>query len=78
MSSKFDFPLLYKLIRNTITPVSTPTRGWGHNPLPNDIREEDDIERIRHKRNLLVHNTDFQLNDSDFNNLWTDLSQVNR
>lgn len=76
-SSNFDFTLLYKLIRNTITPVSTPTCGWGPKPLPTDIKEEDDIERIRHNRNQLAHNTKFQLNDSDFNNLWTDLSQVN-
>ncbi|XP_071138239.1 E3 ubiquitin-protein ligase DZIP3-like [Mytilus edulis] len=76
-SGNFDFTLLYKLIRHTITPGSTPTRGWGQNPLPNDIREEDDIERIRHNRNLLAHNIEFKLNDSDFNNLWTDLSQVN-
>lgn len=57
--------------------MSTPTRGWGQHPLPNDIREEDDIERIRHNRNILAHNTEFQLNDFDFLKLWTDLSQVN-
>lgn len=56
--------------------MSTPTRGWGSKPLPGDITEEDDIERIRQNRNVLAHNTEFKLKDSDFQNLWTDLSQV--
>lgn len=75
-AKNFDFTLLYKLIRNTITHMSAPTRGWGSKPLPGDITEEDDIERIRENRNLLAHNTEFKLNDSDFTNMWTDLSQA--
>ncbi|VDH98267.1 Hypothetical predicted protein [Mytilus galloprovincialis] len=75
-STDFDFSLLYKLTRNTLTTLSAPTSGWGSQPLPGDITKEDDIERIRHSRNLLAHNTEFRLNDSDFNNMWTDLSQA--
>lgn len=75
-SSTFDFTVLYKLIRNTITPLPPPTRGWGLLPSPGEITEEDDIERIRHHRNLLAHNTELKLNDLDFNTVWTDLSQV--
>lgn len=56
--------------------MSAPTRGWGTKPLQGDITEEDDIERIHENRNLLAHNTEFKLNDSDFTNMWTDLSQV--
>lgn len=75
-SSKFDITLLYHLIRNTITPLPSPTSGWGSSPLPGEITEEDDIERIRHHRNLSAHDKELTLEDLDFNTKWADLSQV--
>lgn len=51
---KFDFSLLYKLIRyfNLVNP---PNRGWGNQPQGNDIDVGDDIERLRKSRNSIVH-----------------------
>ena len=31
------------------------------------LTETDDIERIRQHRNIMAHNTDFKISDSDFN-----------
>jgi hypothetical protein len=76
ISTDFDFTLLYKLIRNLLTAILAPTRGWGNQPLPGHLNETDDIERIRHLRNILAHNSEFEICDTDFFTHWTDLSQV--
>ena len=75
-SADFDFTLLYKLIRNLLTAIPAPTCGWGNQPLPGHLNETDDIERIRHLRNNLAHNSEFEICDIDFSSNWTDLSQV--
>ncbi|CAG2192711.1 unnamed protein product [Mytilus edulis] len=75
-STSFDFSLLYKLIRNTLSLLSSPTRGWGIKPLKGDITDLDDIERIRHNRTLLANNTKLKLTNSDFKYLVNDLSQA--
>jgi hypothetical protein len=75
-SADFDFTLLYKLIRNILTAIPAPTRGWGYQPLPGHLNETDDIERIRYLRNFLAHNSTFEICDTDFSTHWTDLSQV--
>ena len=75
-SADFDFTLLYKLIRNLLTAIPAPTCGWGKQPLPGDLNETDDIERIRHLRNNLAHNSDFKICDTDFSFHWTYLSKV--
>jgi hypothetical protein len=64
------------LIRNLVTGIPAPTRGWGIPPLPTHINETDDIERIRDLRNELAHNPKFEICDTDFSTHWTDLSQV--
>jgi hypothetical protein len=76
VSTDFDFTLLYKLIRNLLTAIPAPTCGWGNQPLPGHLNETDDIERIRHLRNNIVHNSDSEICDIDFSTHWTDLSQV--
>jgi hypothetical protein len=76
VSTDFDFTLLYKLIRNLLTAIPAPTCGWGNQPLPGHLKETDNIERIRHLRNNLAHNSDFEICDTDFSTHWTDLSQV--
>jgi hypothetical protein len=68
--------LLYKLIRNLLTAIPAPARGWGNQPLPRDLNETDDIERIRCLRNFLTHNSKFEICDTDFSTHWNDLSQV--
>lgn len=75
-STSFDFSLLYKLIRNTLSLLSSPTRGWGIKPLKGDITDLDDVERIRHNRNVLANNTELKLTNSVFKYLVNDLSQV--
>ena len=75
-SADFDFTLLYKLIRNLLTAIPAPTCGWGNQPLPGHLNETDDIERIRHLRNNLAHNSEFEICDTDFSTHWTDLSLV--
>ena len=76
VSTDFDFTLLYKLIRNLLTTIPAPTCGWGYQPSPGDINKTDDIERIRHLRNILAHNSNFEICETDFSTYWTDLSQV--
>ena len=77
VSADFHFILLYKLIRNLLTAIPAPTCGWGNQPLPGHINEADDLERIRHLRNILAHNVNAEICDTDFSTYWTDLSQVN-
>ena len=74
-SADFDFILLYKLIRNRLS-IPAPYCGWGSQPLPHHLDIADDIERIRYFRNILTHNSDFEICDTDFSTHWTDLSQV--
>jgi hypothetical protein len=76
VSTDFDFTLLYKLIRNLLPAIPAPTRGWGIQPLPGHVNETDDIERIRYLRNILAHNSEFEICDADFSTHWADLSQV--
>jgi hypothetical protein len=76
VSTEFDFSLLYKLIRNLLTAIPAPTCGWGNSPSPWHVNETDDIERIRDFRNILSHNTEFEISDVHFSTHWTDLSQV--
>ena len=73
-SADFDFTLLYKLIRNLVTGIPAPTRGWGNPPCCSN--EADNIERIRYLRNNLAHNSKLEISEADFSTYWTDLSEV--
>jgi hypothetical protein len=66
--------LLYKLIRNLVTGIPAPTRGWGNPPCCSN--EADNIERIRHLRNILAKNSKLEISEADFSAHWTDLSEV--
>jgi hypothetical protein len=66
--------LLYKLIRNLVTCIAAPTRGWGNPPCCSN--EADSIERIRHLRAILAHNSKLEISEADFSAHWTDLSEV--
>jgi hypothetical protein len=66
--------LLYKLIRNLVTGIPAPTRGWGNPPCCSN--EADNIERIRYLRNNLAHNSKLEISEADFSTYWTDLSEV--
>ena len=75
-SADFDFTLLYKLIRNLVTGIPAPTRGWASSPPPCCSNEADNIERIRHLRNNLAHNSKLEISEADFSTYWTDLSEA--
>lgn len=60
---------MYAMFRNTIN-ISQPTRGWGQTPDANDIREADDIERIRIYHKKISHeNSSRMVNMAIFNDL---------
>jgi hypothetical protein len=68
--------LLYKLIRNLVTGIPAPTRGWGNPPCCSN--EADNIERIRYLRNNLAHNSKLEICETYVSTYWTDLSQVTK
>lgn len=68
--SKFDVPLLYKLIRNLCSTLE-PRNKWGSNPTKYDLCIGDDIERIRVIRNAyFAHTESAEISDDDFKKLW--------
>lgn len=44
---KLDLSLLYNLLRNVCKYITPPNRGWGYDPLSDDVSLGADIERIR-------------------------------
>lgn len=66
---------MYTIIRN-VCEVEPPKNGWGKQPNDNDTKISDDIERIRHKRNLICHETALNMETSDFNKSALDLIRV--
>lgn len=74
--SRFDVPLLYKLIRN-LCPTLEPTNKWGNKPTVNDVCVGDDIERIRVLRNAyFAHTESAEISDDEFKKLWHDVKCV--
>lgn len=67
--------MMYTIIRNACQ-VKPPTRDWGKQPNDDDISTSDDIERIRHKRNLICHENALNMETSDFNKSALDLIGV--
>lgn len=70
-----DVSLMYSMIRNTIT-MSNPSKGWGNFPDATDIKVSDDIERIRHYRNMISHEHSAEMTTEDFNTSVLDLIMV--
>lgn len=66
---------MYTIIRN-VCQVQPPKNGWGKQPNDNDIGISDDIERIRHKRNLICHENALNMETSNFNKSALDLIRV--
>lgn len=67
--------MMYTIIRNACQ-VQPPTRDWGKQPNDDDTSTLDDIERIRHKRNLICHENALNMETSDFNKSALDLIWV--
>ncbi|XP_061194554.1 uncharacterized protein LOC133202710 [Saccostrea echinata] len=77
LSSMFDVSIMYKLLRNYVEDLPTPTKGWGKKPDIGDIKETDDLERIRIYRNKFSHaGQDSTLEKDEFNMYWMDISQA--
>ncbi|CAC5423148.1 unnamed protein product [Mytilus coruscus] len=64
-----DVSLMYKIIRN-LNLVPPPTRGWDNqiHPMVSEITIGDDIERIRHRRNEIVHRGNTKVDNSELAN----------
>lgn len=74
-SADLDMSMMYTIIRHACQ-VPPPKSGWGKQPNDNDIEIADDIERIRHKRNLICHENALNMETSDFNKSALDLIRV--
>lgn len=73
---KFDFTLLYTLIRN-LCPKLKPRRGWGKKPRPSETEIGNDIERLRLFRNKsFAHCISAAIPDDTFEALWENLKSV--
>ncbi|XP_062594129.1 uncharacterized protein LOC134255623 [Saccostrea cucullata] len=76
-SSKFDITIMYRLLRNYGNDVPIPSQGWGKTPEFKDIKETDDLERIRIRRNMLSHEgSDSSMERDVFKMYWVEISQA--
>ncbi|XP_063400124.1 uncharacterized protein LOC134684747 [Mytilus trossulus] len=76
--SKLDFSIIYKIAKYFRGLIPTPTRNWGTNPLPNEIEEGDDVERLRRKRNYMVHKVDAEISEQVMNEFFTTSIEIGR
>jgi hypothetical protein len=81
VSADFDFSLLYRLIRNLLATIPhlaipAPRYGWGEQPSTYHLNEADNIEKIRHLRNIVACSSNLEIDEEDFSIHWNDLSQV--
>jgi hypothetical protein len=75
---EFDISLLYVLLRN-LSGLPPHRKGWGNPPDPSDRSAAANIDRIREIRNTYCgHATSVSLSDTDFLNLWRDLTVIIR
>lgn len=65
-SKSLDITLMYLIIRN-LWEGAIPQNGWGKIPKENHVDTADDIERIRHYRNLFYHSDDSGIDTNVFN-----------
>ncbi|XP_052064162.1 uncharacterized protein LOC127704251 isoform X2 [Mytilus californianus] len=69
--AKCDISLLYRLIRY-FKLLPAPSRGWGAKPSIKEIREGDDVERMKRYRNDLVHRPKGGLSESEKTDIFTE------
>ncbi|XP_063443740.1 uncharacterized protein LOC134724567 [Mytilus trossulus] len=70
--SNLDISLCYKLIRN-LNLVPPPTQGWDFpaDPTPLELTVGDDIERVRRKRNEVLHRGNTLVTDQELTDYFT-------
>ena len=75
-STDFDISLLCKLLR-AICNLTPPATGWDNLPNSTDHSLGADLVRIRTYRNSIYgHNHSMEITNADFENLWTEISEV--
>ena len=75
-SQNFDVTLLTILLRN-ICGLSSPASGWDALPPTSDTSDSANIARIKYYRNRAhAHITKTELSDSEFENLWQEISKA--
>lgn len=72
----FDETLMYKMI-SFFNIVRQPSNNWGKSPTGrHQTTLGDDIERLRKRRNILVHSPEPQLSESQFEEFFDELSEI--
>ena len=75
-SSDFDISLTFRLLR-TICNLTEPPTGWDNLPSNTDNSLEADLARIKfYRNNVYGHNSTMEIADSEFSNLWREISQA--
>ena len=75
-ASSLDITLLFKLLRN-ICGLVPPLAGWDNLPTITDNSLEADLVRIKYNRNTVYgHSNDMEISDSEFFNLWGEISEA--
>lgn len=77
----FDITLMYKIARNKNFKMiikEHPSRKWGTEPLPHEITIGDDIERIRHCRDDIMHNPKHIVSEQDLNEFFDKFIEVGK
>lgn len=73
-SQNFDIRLMMFLMKNLIEACDIIPDVL---PFETDITEVADLSRVKHIRNKIVQNSDRSISDEDFEEDWSNLSQVN-
>ena len=75
-STDFDITLMFRLFR-TICNSTKPITGWDNLPNSTDHSLEADLARIKYYRNSVYgHNSKMEIMDSEFCNLWKEISEA--
>lgn len=74
-STDFDITLIFRLFR-TICNLTEPCTGWNNLPNSTDHSLEADLARIKYFRNSFAHNSNMEITDSEFCNLWKEISDA--
>lgn len=75
-STDFDITLTFRLLR-TICNLTKPLTGWNTLPNSTDLSLEAELVRIKYYRNHVYgHNQTMEINDSEFDNLWKEISEA--
>lgn len=73
-----DITLMYWVIKESMEKekITKPHNGWGKKPEKSYTNEADDIERIRHYRNIICHRNASGIDTNEFNKFCLDLFGV--